>query len=103
VAYSEKVLDRFENPKHAGSLDKDDPDVGIGLAGAPACGDLMKLSIRVDPDTGIITEARWKAFGCGSAIASSEYACELLEGKDLAAASELNNGEIARELDLPPV
>jgi nitrogen fixation protein NifU and related proteins len=103
MPYSEKVLERFENPTHAGTMDKNDPNVGIGLAGAPACGDVMKLSIRIDPLTEIITEARWLAFGCGSAMASSELACELLEGKDLAAASELNNGEIVRELDLPPV
>lgn len=103
MAYSNQVLKRFDNPTHVGSLDKNDPNVGTGLVGAPACGDVMRLQIKVDPETELITEARFKTFGCGSAISSSELACEMIEGKALAEASKLNNGELVRELDLPPV
>jgi NifU-like protein involved in Fe-S cluster formation len=103
MAYSEKVIERFDNPTHVGTLDKDDQNVGTGLVGAPACGDVLRLGIKVDPKTERIIEARWKGFGCGSLIASSQLACEMIEGRNLAEASKLNNGDIVRELDLPPV
>ncbi|GJQ15202.1 hypothetical protein GpartN1_g6993.t1 [Galdieria partita] len=100
--YHEKVVDHYENPRNVGSLDKNDKYVGTGLVGAPACGDVMKLQIRVD-ETGKIVESRFKTFGCGSAIASSSYATELIKGKTLEQAGEIRNREIAEELKLPPV
>lgn len=103
MAYSEKVVDHYENPRNVGSFAKDDPDVGTGMVGAPACGDVMKLQIKVDHDTGIITDARFKTYGCGSAIASSSLVTEWVKGKTLDQASALKNSEIAEELALPPV
>jgi len=102
MAYSEKVLDHYENPRNVGSLDKSDPNVGTGLVGAPSCGDLLKLQIRVN-EKGIIEEARFKAFGCGAMISSSSYVTELINGKSLDQASKISNQEIAQELSLPPV
>lgn len=101
MAYSEQVLDHYANPRNVGALDKNDPDVGTGLVGAPACGDVMKLQIRVKD--GKIEEARFKTFGCGSAIASSSLATEMVKGKSLDQAMTLKNIEIARHLSLPPV
>ena len=101
--YSEKVLNHYENPRNVGSFPKDDLNVGIGLVGAPACGDVLKLSIKVDPETGVITDARFKTYGCGSAIASSSLVTEWLKGKTLDQATEIKNTEIAHELALPPV
>ncbi|MBF0400900.1 MAG: Fe-S cluster assembly scaffold IscU [Magnetococcales bacterium] len=102
MAYNEKVLDHYENPRNVGSLDKDDPSVGTGMVGAPACGDVMKLQIRVD-DTGVIADAKFKTFGCGSAIASSSLVTEWLKGKSLDEALSIKNQQIADELALPPV
>lgn len=102
MAYSDKVLDHYENPRNVGSLDKHDPHVGTGMVGAPACGDVMKLQIRVN-DIGIIEEARFKTYGCGSAIASSSLVTEWLKGKNLNEALEVKNTAIAEELALPPV
>ena len=102
MAYSEKVIDHYENPRNVGSLDKDDPNVGTGMVGAPACGDVMKLQIEVDKD-GIIREARFKTYGCGSAIASSSLVTEWVKGMHIDDASKLKNSEIAEELALPPV
>ncbi len=102
MAYSEKVIDHYENPRNVGSLDKDDPSVGTGMVGAPACGDVMKLQIRVG-DNGVIQDARFKTYGCGSAIASSSLVTEWVKGKTLDQAMELKNTEIASELSLPPV
>jgi nitrogen fixation protein NifU and related proteins len=102
MAYSEKVIDHYENPRNVGSLDKDDPTVGTGMVGAPACGDVMKLQIRVS-DNGVIEDARFKTYGCGSAIASSSLVTEWVKGKTLDQAMELKNTEIANELSLPPV
>lgn len=102
MAYNEKVLDHYENPRNVGSLDKDDPNVGTGMVGAPACGDVMKLQIRVD-DAGIIADAKFKTFGCGSAIASSSLVTEWLKGKSLDEALTIKNQQIADELALPPV
>ena len=101
MAYSDKVLDHYENPRNVGSLPKDDPDVGTGMVGAPACGDVMKLQIKVED--GIITDARFKTYGCGSAIASSSLVTEWVKGKTLDQAQEIKNTEIAQELALPPV
>ncbi len=101
MAYSNKVLDHYENPRNVGSLPKDDPDVGTGMVGAPACGDVMKLQIKVED--GIITDARFKTYGCGSAIASSSLVTEWVKGKTLDQAQEIKNTEIATELALPPV
>jgi len=103
MAYSDKVIDHYENPRNVGSFEKDDPTVGTGMVGAPACGDVMKLQIRVDHDTGIITDARFKTYGCGSAIASSSLITEWVKGKTLAEAREIKNSQIAEELALPPV
>lgn len=100
--YHEKVLDHYENPRNVGSLKKDDKDVGTGLVGAPACGDVMKLQIRVDDD-GKIIDAKFKTFGCGSAIASSSLATEWVKGKTMEQAAEIKNTHIAKELKLPPV
>jgi nitrogen fixation NifU-like protein len=102
MAYSDKVLDHYENPRNVGSFDKNDTDVGTGMVGAPACGDVMKLQIKVNNE-GIITDARFKTYGCGSAIASSSLATEWLKGMSLDRASEIKNTEIAQELALPPV
>ena len=102
MAYSDKVLDHYENPRNVGSFDKNDPDVGTGMVGAPACGDVMKLQIKVNDD-GIITDAKFKTYGCGSAIASSSLVTEMLKGRSLDQAQEIKNSEIAEELALPPV
>ncbi len=102
MAYSDKVLDHYENPRNVGSFDKADTSVGTGMVGAPACGDVMKLQIKVD-DNGVIEDARFKTYGCGSAIASSSLLTEWVKGKTLAEASEIKNSQIAEELALPPV
>lgn len=102
MAYSNKVLDHYNNPRNVGSLDKSDPNVGTGMVGAPECGDVMKLQIRVN-DAGIIDEAKFKTFGCGSAIASSSLATEWLKGKTVDEALAIKNTEIVNELSLPPV
>ena len=102
MAYSSKVLDHYENPRNVGSLDKDDENVGTGMVGAPACGDVMKLQIRVN-DQGIIEDAKFKTYGCGSAIASSSLVTEWVKGKTLSQAGEIKNSAIAEELALPPV
>jgi nitrogen fixation NifU-like protein len=103
MAYSSKVVDHYENPRNVGSFSKDDTDVGTGMVGAPACGDVMKLQIKVDHDTGIITDARFKTYGCGSAIASSSLVTEWVKGKTLDEAGSIKNSQIAEELALPPV
>ena len=103
MAYSKKVIDHYENPRNVGSFDKDDNTVGTGMVGAPACGDVMKLQIKVDHDTGIITDAKFKTYGCGSAIASSSLVTEWVKGKTLDEAGSIKNSEIAEELALPPV
>ena len=103
MAYSDKVLDHYNNPRNVGALDKRDPNVGTGMVGAPECGDVMKLQLRVDPGTGIIEDARFKTFGCGSAIASSSLATEWLKGKTLDQALTIKNTDIVNELSLPPV
>ncbi len=102
MAYSDKVLDHYENPRNVGSLDKNDPNVGTGMVGAPACGDVMKLMIKVD-DNGIIEDAKFKTYGCGSAIASSSLVTEWLKGRTIEQAYAIKNSEIAEELALPPV
>ena len=102
MAYSDKVIDHYENPRNVGSLDKEDENVGTGLVGAPACGDVMRLQIRVS-DAGVIEEAKFKTFGCGSAIASSSLATEWIKGKTVDEANEIRNTEIVEELNLPPV
>ncbi|PHY06532.1 MAG: Fe-S cluster assembly scaffold IscU [Alcaligenaceae bacterium] len=102
MAYSEKVLDHYENPRNVGTFDKDDDQVGTGMVGAPACGDVMKLQIRVNAD-GIIEDARFKTYGCGSAIASSSLVTEWVKGKTLDQALTIRNTQIAQELALPPV
>jgi len=101
MAYSDKVIDHYENPRNVGSLDKDDPSVGTGMVGAPACGDVMKLQIKVED--GIITDAKFKTYGCGSAIASSSLVTEWVKGKTLEQAAVIKNSDIAHELALPPV
>ena len=103
MAYSEKVLDHYNNPRNVGSLDKQDPNVGTGMVGAPECGDVMKLQLRVNESTGIIEDAKFKTFGCGSAIASSSLATEWLKGKTVDQALAIKNTEIVAELSLPPV
>ena len=103
MAYTDKVVDHFENPRNVGSLDKDADDVGTGLVGAPECGDVMKLQIKVDDETQKITDARFKTFGCGSAIAASSLATEWVRGKSLDDAQKVSNVEIVDELSLPPV
>ena len=103
MAYSEKVVDHYENPRNVGSFDKSDPSIGTGMVGAPACGDVMKLQIKVDDVTGIITDAKFKTYGCGSAIASSSLITEWVKGKTLNQAGSIKNSEIAQELALPPV
>lgn len=101
MAYSDKVIDHYENPRNVGSFEKDDPTVGTGMVGAPACGDVMKLQIKVED--GIITDAKFKTYGCGSAIASSSLITEWVKGKTLDEAGSIKNSEIAEELALPPV
>jgi nitrogen fixation NifU-like protein len=102
MAYSDKVIDNYENPRNVGSFDKNDPTVGTGMVGAPACGDVMKLQIKVD-ENGVITDAKFKTYGCGSAIASSSLVTEWVKGKTLDQAGTIKNSEIAEELALPPV
>lgn len=102
MAYSDKVLDHYENPRNVGAFDKDDTSVGTGMVGAPACGDVMKLQIKVNDD-GVIEDAKFKTYGCGSAIASSSLLTEWVKGKTLAEAGEIKNSQIAEELALPPV
>ena len=102
MSYSDKVIDHYENPRNVGSLDKADPSVGTGMVGAPACGDVMKLQIKVN-DQGIIEDAKFKTYGCGSAIASSSLVTEWLKGRTLAQAEAIKNSAIAEELALPPV
>ena len=102
MAYSEKVINHFDNPRNMGSLDKNDPKVGTGLVGAPACGDVMKLQLKVNDD-GIIEDAKFKTFGCGSAIASSSLITTWVKGKTLDGAATIKNSDIAKELSLPPV
>src|SRR5512133_1658640 len=103
MAYSDKVIDNYQHPRNVGSLPKDDENVGTGLVGAPECGDVMKLQVKVNPATGVIDDAKFKTFGCGSAIASSSLATEWLKGKTLDQALEIKNSAIAQELSLPPV
>jgi nitrogen fixation NifU-like protein len=103
MPYSEKILDHYSNPRNVGSFDAADPNVGTGLVGAPECGDVMKLQIRVNPDAGVIEDAKFKTFGCGSAIASSSLATEWLKGKTVEEAKGIKNTEIVEELALPPV
>ena len=103
MAYSDKVVDHYENPRNVGSMDKSDASVGTGMVGAPACGDVMKLQIKVNPATGVIEDARFKTYGCGSAIASSSLVTEWVKGKTLDEAAALKNSQIAEELALPPV
>ena len=102
MAYSEKVIDHYENPRNVGALDRDDPSVGTGMVGAPACGDVMKLQIRVN-EQGVIEDAKFKTYGCGSAIASSSLVTEWVKGKTVDQALSIKNTEIAEELALPPV
>ncbi len=103
MSYSQKVIDHYENPRNVGNFDKGDETVGTGMVGAPACGDVMKLQIKVDPATGLIQDARFKTYGCGSAIASSSLVTEWVKGKTLDQALEIKNTQIAEELALPPV
>jgi nitrogen fixation NifU-like protein len=102
MAYSDKVIEHYENPRNVGSLDKNDPSVGTGLVGAPACGDVMKLQLKID-DNGIIQDAKFKTFGCGSAIASSSLVTEWVKGMSIDKAETIQNSAIAEELNLPPV
>ena len=103
MSYSAQVIDHYENPRNVGSFSKDEDDVGTGMVGAPACGDVMKLQIKVDKQTGIITDAKFKTYGCGSAIASSSLVTDWVKGKTLDEASSIKNSSIAEELSLPPV
>jgi nitrogen fixation NifU-like protein len=103
MAYSDAVIDHYENPRNVGSFSKDESDVGTGIVGAPACGDVMKLQIKVDRETGVITDAKFKTYGCGSAIASSSLITEWIKGKTIDQAGSIKNSEIANELALPPV
>jgi len=103
MPYSDKILDHYSNPRNVGSFDAKDPSVGTGLVGAPECGDVMRLQIRVNPDTGVIEDAKFKTFGCGSAIASSSLATEWLKGKTVDEAKGIKNTQIVEELALPPV
>lgn len=102
MAYSEKVIDHYENPRNVGTFDKEASDIGTGMVGAPACGDILRLQIKVN-DSGIIEDARFKAYGCGSAIASSSLITEWVKGKSLEEAGAIKNSDIAEELELPPV
>jgi nitrogen fixation NifU-like protein len=103
MAYSDKVLDHYNHPRNVGTLDKNSRDVGTGMVGAPECGDVMKLQVKVNPETGVIEDAKFKTFGCGSAIASSSLATEWLKGKTVEQALEIKNTDIVNELSLPPV
>jgi nitrogen fixation NifU-like protein len=103
MAYSDKVIDHYNNPRNVGQMDKSRPEVGTGLVGAPECGDVMRLQIRVNPETHVIEEAKFKTFGCGSAIASSSLATEWVKGKTVAEAMQIKNTDIVKELALPPV
>ncbi|HKZ53361.1 MAG TPA: Fe-S cluster assembly scaffold IscU [Candidatus Acidoferrales bacterium] len=103
MAYSDKVLDHYKNPRNVGSLPKDDPSVGTGLVGAPECGDVMKLQMKINPTTEVIEDAKFKTFGCGSAIASSSLATEWVKGRTVEEALKIKNTEIVKELNLPPV
>jgi Fe-S cluster assembly scaffold IscU len=103
MAYSDKLIDHYENPRNIGSLDKNSEDVGTGLVGAPECGDVMKLQVKVNPETGIIDDAKFKTFGCGSAIASSSLVTEWVKGKTIDEAETIKNTDIAKHLALPPV
>jgi nitrogen fixation NifU-like protein len=103
MAYSDKVVEHYNNPRNVGSLPKEDPNVGTGLVGAPECGDVMKLQMKINPETQIIEEAKFKTFGCGSAIASSSLATEWVKGKTVKEALSIKNTDIVRELSLPPV
>jgi nitrogen fixation NifU-like protein len=103
MAYSDKVIDHYNNPRNVGALPKEDPNVGTGLVGAPECGDVMKLQIKVNEQSGVIEDARFKTFGCGSAIASSSLATEWVKGKTLTEALAIKNTDIVKELSLPPV
>ena len=103
MAYSDKVLDHYNHPRNVGSMDKNSPNVGTGMVGAPECGDVMKLQVQVDEATGIIADAKFKTFGCGSAIASSSLATEWLKGKTVDEAAKIKNTDIVNELKLPPV
>ena len=102
MAYTDKVIDHYENPRNVGSMEKDDPNVGTGMVGAPACGDVMRLQIKVN-DEGVIEDAKFKTYGCGSAIASSSLVTEWVKGKTLEEAKAIKNKDIAEELELPPV
>ena len=103
MAYSDKVLDHYSNPRNVGSFPKDDPNVGTGVVGAPECGDVMKLQIKINPETQVIEDAKFKTFGCGSAIASSSLATEWLKGRSVDEAMTIKNTQIVKELNLPPV
>jgi len=103
MAYTDKVLEHYERPKNVGSFAKDEIDVGTGVVGAPECGDVMKLQLKINPETEVIEDAKFKTFGCGSAIASSSYVTELVKGKTIAEAYTIKNTEIVKELALPPV
>ena len=103
MAYTEKVLEHYENPKNVGSFAKEEDNVGTGVVGAPECGDVMKLQLKINPDTEVIEDARFKTFGCGSAIASSSYVTELVKGKTVEEVYEIKNSKIVEELSLPPV
>ena len=103
MAYTDKVLEHYERPKNVGSFTKGEENVGTGVVGAPECGDVMKLQLKINPETEVIEDARFKTFGCGSAIASSSYVTELVKGKTLSEAYTIKNSEIAKELSLPPV
>src|SRR5215469_9421770 len=103
MSYSDKVIDHYNNPRNVGSMDKNNQDVGTGLVGAPECGDVMKLQIKVNPETNVIEDAKFKTFGCGSAIASSSLATEWVKGKTIDEALAIKNTEIVKELSLPPV
>jgi nitrogen fixation NifU-like protein len=103
MAYTDKVLEHYENPKNVGSFNKEEDNVGTGVVGAPECGDVMKLQLKINPDTEVIEDARFKTFGCGSAIASSSYVTELVKGKTVEEAYGIKNSEIVQELSLPPV
>ncbi len=103
MAYSDKVIDHYENPRNVGTLDKSDEAVGTGLVGAPACGDVMRLQLRINPETDVIEDAKFKTFGCGSAIASSSLVTEWVKGKTVDEAMKLKNTQIVEELNLPPV
>ena len=103
MAYSEKVLDHYNNPRNVGALDKRDPNVGTGMVGAPECGDVLRLQLKVNPETGVIEDAKFKTFGCGSAIASSSLATEWVKGRTVDQALEIKNVAIVNELSLPPV